>query len=258
MAVFADPLTHFVIVGGAIFVVYSLHHSDKPRIAVTPAIQQSLAKEYELLHGGPPDAHDLAGLVDNYVADEVLFREAVAQGMHLSDAKTRERLIEKLRFSMTDPVADPTPEELVNFYADNLSLYYSEPKFSFDQVFYLKPPEAPAEVLSQLRSGEQLTGDPFWLGSHFEDYPQSMLRGVLGQRFIDGLHTASPGEWMGPIVSARGTHFVRLKTITAPALMPYAQVKDQVENDWLARRRSSSVTAKIREAEAKYDITVER
>jgi hypothetical protein len=256
----ADPLTHFVIVGGAIFLAYSLRHPgpEKPHIAVTAAIQQSLAKEYELLHGLPPDARALAGLVDKYISDEVLFREALAQGMHLTDAKTRERLIEKLRFSMTDTVADPTDEQLVNFYADNLSLYYSEPKLSFDQVFYAKPPSDPGEVLSRLRAGEQLRGDTFWLGSHLEDYSQSMLRGVLGQRFIEELHAAPAGEWSGPLVSARGTHFVRVKTITASAVMPYVQVKDQVEQDWLARNRDSSVTAKIHKAEEKYDITIER
>jgi hypothetical protein len=258
--VLADPLTHFIIVGGAIFLAYSLRHPalEKPHIAVTTAIQQSLAKEYALLHGQPPDARALAGLVDKYVSDEVLFREALAQGMHLSDAKTRERLIEKLRFSMTDTVADPTDEQLVNFYADNLSLYYSEPKLSFDQVFYAKPPADPGEVLSRLRAGEQLRGDTFWLGSHLEDYSQSMLRGVLGQRFIEELHAAPAGQWSGPLISARGTHFVRVKTITASAVMPYVQVKDQVEQDWFARNRDSSVTAKIHKAEEKYDITIER
>jgi hypothetical protein len=255
--VLADPLTHFIIVAGVLFFAYSLHRPEKPHIAVSRTIQQSLSKEYELLQGQPPDAHALAQLLDKRIADEVLFREALAQGMHLNDAKTRERLVEKLRFSLTDAVADPTPEELVNFYADNLSLYYSEPKLSFDQVFYARPPADPADVLGQLRSGAQLTGDPFWLGSHFEDYAQSMLRGVLGQRFIEGLHSAPAGEWFGPIESARGTHFVRMRAISPPALIPYAQVKDQVENDWFARKRESSVTAKIHKAEEKYDITIE-
>jgi peptidyl-prolyl cis-trans isomerase C len=255
--VLADPLTHFVIVAAVLFGAYSLHRPEKPQIAVSLAIQQSLAKEYELLHGQPPDAHALAQLLESHVADEVLFREALAQGMHLNDAKTRERLVEKLRFSLTDTVADPTAEELVNFYADNLSLYYSEPKVSFDQVFYAKPPADPAEVLGRLRAGGQLTGDPFWLGSHFEGYAQSMLRGVLGQRFIAGLHSAPVGEWFGPIASARGTHFVRMQAVSAPALMPYTQVKDQVEDDWFAAKRASSVQAKIHEAEEKYDITIE-
>jgi hypothetical protein len=255
--VLADPLTHFILVAAVIFFAYSLHRPDKPRIAVSVAIQQSLSTEYELLHGQPPDAHTLTELLDKHVADEVLFREALAQGMHLNDAKTRERLVEKLRFTLTDTVADPTAEELVNFYADNLSLYYSEPKLSFDQVFYAKPPADPAEVLGQLRAGTQLTGDAFWLGSHFEDYAQSMLRGVLGQRFIEELHSAPVGEWYGPLESARGTHFVRMRAITQSTLMPYTQVKDQVEQDWFARKRESNVQAKIHKAEEKYDITIE-
>ena len=253
----ADPLTHFIIVAAVIFFAYSLHRPDKPRIAVSVAIQQSLSKEYELLHGQPPDAHALTELLDKHVADEVLFREALAQGMHLNDAKTRERLVEKLRFTLTDTVSDPTAEELVNFYADNLPLYYSEPKLSFDQVFYAKPPADPAEVLGQLRAGTQVAGDAFWLGSHFEDYAQSMLRGVLGQRFIEELHSAPVGEWYGPLESARGTHFVRMRGIAPSTLMPYTQVKDQVEQDWFARKRESSVQAKIHEAQEKYDITIE-
>jgi hypothetical protein len=252
-----DPLTHFVIVGAGLFVLYSLHRPDKPRIAVTAAVQQSLSSEYEVLHGRPPDAHELAQLLDKHVADEVLFREALTQGMHLTDAKTRERLIEKLRFSLTDTVVDPTDEELVNFYADNLPLYYSEPKLTFDQVFYAKSPSDPADVLARLRSGERVSGDVFWLGSHFEDYAQSMLRGVLGQHFIAGLHSAPVGEWFGPIGSTRGVHFVRMQAITASALMPFTQVRDQVEADWFARKRESSVQAKVHKAQEKYDITIE-
>jgi hypothetical protein len=255
--VLRDPLTHFAVVAAALFCVHSLQRPDKPHIAVSLPIQQSLAKEYELLHGQPPDAQALAELLDRYVADEVLFREALAQGMHLNDAKTRERLIEKLRFAMTDTVADPTPEELVNFYADNLSLYYSEPKLSFDQVFYSRAPGDPADVLGRLRSGERLSGDPFWLGSHFADYSQSMLRGVLGQRFVQEVRAAPVGEWFGPIESARGTHFVRMGAISPPILMPYTQVKDQVEDDWFARKRASSMQAKLHKAEEKYDITIE-
>ena len=253
-----DPLTHFVIVGAGLFLLYSLHRPQKPRIAVTAAVQQSLSSEYELLHGHPPDAHELGLLLDKHIADEVLFREAIAQGMHLTDAKTRERLIEKLRFSLTDAVADPSDEELVNFYADHMSLYYSEPKLTFDQVFYAKAPADPTDVLARLRSGERVAGDTFWLGSHFEDYAQSMLRGVLGQRFIEGLHSAPTGEWFGPIESARGAHFVRVQAISATALMPFTQVRDQVEADWFARKRESSVQAKVRKAEEKYDVAIER
>jgi hypothetical protein len=39
--------------------------------------------------------------------------------------------------------------------------------------------------------------------------------------------------------------------------MPYTQVKDQVEQDWFARKRESSVQAKIHKAEEKCDITSE-
>lgn len=255
--VFADPLTHFVLAAAVIFVGHALRTPARPHITVTSAIQQSLAKDYELLHGQFPDPAAMAGLVNKYVSDEVLFREALAQGMHLNDAKTRERLIEKLRFSMTDPVADPTDEQLVNFYADNLSLYYSEPKFSFDHVFYAQAPADPSAVLGRLRSGESLSADAFWLGSRLDDYSQSMLRAVLGQPFIDQLRAAPLDEWIGPVESARGAHFVRVRGITAPAVMPYVQVKDQVESDWYARNRDGSVTEKIHKAEEKYDITIE-
>src|SRR5882757_7909662 len=67
--VLADPLTHFIIVAAALFYAYSLHRPEKPHIAVSLAIQQSLSKDYELLHGQPPDAHALTQLLDRHVAD---------------------------------------------------------------------------------------------------------------------------------------------------------------------------------------------
>lgn len=252
------PLVLFMVIGGAIFLAWQLTRGNEFRVEYSRATQASLAEEFALVTGRPPSAADRAKLERDFVADQLLFREAVARGMHLTDKQTKRRLIDKLRLLVVGPSAEPTEEVLIDHYSSNLALYRSEPQHSVEQVFFATPPAGPASVLATLRSGATIRGDDYWMGHRFPDHGESMLRGIFGQPAVERIRTMPVGEWNGPFVTPRGTHFLRRTASSPPGLMPYAQVRDQVRRDYLSVRDDRAIDERVAELREKYDVQVDR
>ena len=253
-----EPLVAFAGLGGAFFLIYHLATADERVIAVSKADQTSLVADYELLVGRKVDAAQRAALVEDRITDEVLFREAIARGMHLTDKETRQKLTDKMRFMIAGAPPEPTEEQLIDFYSENLDLYRSEPKISFDHVFYQAQPTDAPKLLKVLNDGGAVQGDEFWMGRQMVGYGQSMVRGMFGQTFLEELAKAPRGAWVGPIASIRGVHFVRVTGGAEPEMMDYAQVRDQVRQDWTNRQIETAISTQMLALKPKYEIHVER
>jgi hypothetical protein len=252
-----DPLVAFFILGGLCFAAYALAIEGKSEIRVSRSVQQQLMDDHELLVGRKPTLAEIDRLVQSYVESEILFFESLQQGMHTGDTKTKQRLVEKMRFLLTDEIDDPDAADLVNFYADHPHFYYTEPKYVFVQRYFSQAPEHPDALRVQLGAGAEVPSDPFWLGEHLQAYDESMVRAVLGQPFIDALKTAQPGAWFGPLQTAKGWHYVKLDSLIAPQIMPFSAIREQVRQDWFEDRRVASVDARLAALKKKYDVVVE-
>lgn len=253
-----DPLVLFLAVGGGFFLLYTMAMAHRTRIEVTPAMQASLSGDYEALTGHKPDAKQQAKLVRDYVVGEMLFREAIDRGMHLTDKATKQRLIDRLRFAITGTPADPSEEQLINYYSEHTALYRSEPQLSFEHVYFAEPPADPAAILARLNRGETVAGDDFWMGRTFPNYGQSMIRGMFGQPFLAAIGRQPRGVWTGPLASSRGVHFVRVTGAAAPALIPYTDIRDQVRQDYLTAQTGGAIDAEVSKLERKYDVAIDR
>jgi len=254
-----DPLIIFLVVGGAFFLVYAgLEKRTREPVHYSLATQKTLTDEFEMLTGRKATNADKAQLEKNFIADELLFREAVSRGMYLTDSQIKKRLIDKVRFLIAGAPPEPTEEQLVNYYADNLNLYQTEPKTSFEQVYFAKPPADPNAVLAELASGQKIAGDDFWQGRNFPLYGDSMVRVLFGQPFVDALARIPANRWQGPYKSSRGYHFVRKTERVTPHLMPYAEVHEQVRQDFMMSKTNSAIDSEIEKLKGKYDVEIDR
>jgi hypothetical protein len=254
-----EPLLIFLAAGIAIFLLYWLvsgRHADP--VVLAAGTRATLIAEFETLTGRVATPADIERIERQYVADELLFRAAVADGVHLSDVAVRSRLIEEMRQRATGVLPDPTTEELLDYYSDHLDRYHTEPTASFEQVFFVAPPQDAAALLDRLRRKEPVTSDPFMHGLAFDRYGRSMLRGIFGQPFVESVWDATQGEWTGPLQTPLGWHYVRVSTLAAPALRAFPEVRDQVENDWIATQIQAAVDRKVAELARGQSITIER
>jgi peptidyl-prolyl cis-trans isomerase C len=251
-----DPFILFLIVAAAIFLVYWSVTATRAGIEVTSAVQKSLSDDYEMMTGQKPDPAAQKKLIDDYVTNELLFREAVARGMHMSDKTTKQRLIDRVRFMIAGAPDDPNEDTLLGFYASHPHLYRAEPRMSVRHVFFEQaPPADAADILVRLNAGETVKGDEFWMGRDLPDYGISILRGLFGQPFLDAIGTAPVGKWIGPIRSVRGWHVVQVSDRGDARMLPYPEARGQVLQDYNAKQTGAVIQREI--ARLKEDVDVE-
>ncbi len=257
--VFLEPLFVFAVAGIALFAVHSvLQPRGGDPVRLSAATRAALIADFETLTGRSATAADIALIEREYVTDALLLRDALDSGLHLEDGEIRSQLIEKMRLTITGPLPDPSDEQLVNHYAENLERYRSEPALSFEHVYFRDLPPDSTEVLARLDGGETVAGEPFAQGESFPRYGRSILRGMFGQPFVDALWAAPVGEWSGPIESSQGWHYVRTTERLRETLLSFDAVRDQVENDYLVAVIRQAVERRVAELEQRHDVTIER
>jgi hypothetical protein len=254
-----EPLLAFALIGGLLFLAYRARQpADAESIVLPATARAALIADFEAATGRTATTADITRIEQEFITDEVLFREALAQGLHLADSSVRARLVEEMRLRVTGPLPEATVEQLVNHYSEHLDRYQSEPAATFRHVYFAQHPADPQALLLQLRAGRNVTGEPFGRGAEFSGYGQSMLRGLFGQAFTAALWTAPPGEWTGPLQSQYGWHYVRVQERLPPALLPFDAVRQQVENDLSVDTIATAVEQHVQQVLPRYVVRVER
>jgi len=115
------PIVHFLAVGAALFVITrafgNAHNAASYRIVLTAGHVNSLLAMFERTWRRPPFPDEIRGLLEDYVKEEIYFREAVAMGMDRDDLVVRRRLRQKIEALTGDNEAgvEPTEAELEAF-----------------------------------------------------------------------------------------------------------------------------------------------
>jgi hypothetical protein len=254
-----EPLLAFAVIGGLMFLAHRARQPAEADSIVLPATARAaLITDFETATGRAATAADITRLEREFIAEELLFREALAEGLHLADSTVRARLVDEMRLRITGPLPEATVEQLVNHYSEHLDRYQSEPAATFRHVYFADPPADPQALLAVLRAGQAVPGEPFGRGAEFSGYGQSMLRGLFGQAFTVALWQAPAGEWTGPLQSQYGWHYVLVSERLPPALLPFDAVRQQVENDLLADTIAAAVGQHVQQALPRYEVRVER
>ncbi|MFW7267895.1 peptidyl-prolyl cis-trans isomerase [Gluconacetobacter sp. Hr-1-5] len=252
------PFLIFILIGGSFFLLYWLVDGRRETISVSRTVQTSLFDDYAALSGHVPDAAEKARVIENYVTDEVLFREAVRRHLYLTDGGIRQRLIEQMRFMLASLPPDPTEDQMMAYYAGHARLYRTEPEISLRHVFFQTMPADPAGILAALNKGEDVKGDDFGMGLDLPHYGESMISGMFGLDFLHAVQTAPMGVWIGPVRSSRGVHFVRVEARVPSERVPYDRVRDEIRQDLVSEQSDGLVAKEVAGLKRQYDIAVDR
>jgi hypothetical protein len=268
-----EPLVQFLLLGAALLGVHRLFFAAPEdfagEIVVARGRIESLAQGFAQTWQRPPTAQELEGLVEDYVREEVFYREALALGLDRDDTVVRRRLRQKLEFISDGAAlaAPPTDEELAAFLAAHAEDYRVESRTSFSQVFLdpAKRGEAlagdAATLLAELRaSGADppgALGDARMLAPRYEQLEETEIARLFGAGFEAALREQPVGEWVGPLQSGYGAHLVRIEARAPGRAAELAEVRAAVERDWAARRRQEILDAEYQALRSRYRIRVE-
>ena len=267
-----EPLVHFLAIGLALFVGYSLIRGPDEgpagdAIVISQGRVNQLAESFLLLSGRMPSRGELEGLVDDFISEEVAYREAVAMGLDADDTIVRRRMRQKLEFLIEDGAVsdEPTEADLQQWLAANVDLYRVPERRAIRQVMASADrrgaaARADAEAfLAQLnaRPDPAGIGDSSMLPAAMPLTTQAGVSSLFGDDFAASVFAHQGESWFGPVASAYGQHAV-LVVETAPGrATTLAEIRDRVRADWIESRRNAGRDEFHARMRKRYDIRIE-
>ena len=265
-----EPLIHFLVLGLALFVLHravALGGGVERRIDVTRAEVDAIAAQYQALWGRPPTAEQLAGLVDTWVKEEILYREGVKLGLDRDDAVIKRRVRQKLEVLSEEEraTAAPSDADLSAYLARHAARFARQPVVTFEQILVV-PATGDADAAGAVvaaRSALARGVDPARVGRatllprRVSDEPLDVVKRDFGAAFTGELSALPVGTWEGPVASGLGLHLVRV-VARMPASAPALDVvRAEVTREWENARREQALAESYRRLRAQYDVRVD-
>ena len=249
-----EPILWFCLIGALLFAANHLRQTD--RIIIDDALRARISNLWLTQMNQPPTEPELQSLVDAWLRQEVLYREAVRQGLMEDDDIVRRRLVQKLgflhQFSEDTPV---TQAELDAYYQSNIQRYTLPQRYSFKHI-YVSDPLTVAAVHADLIAGEDWRG----LGSATllpKIYLSKNAREItvlLGTEFASQLAALVTGSWTGPYKSSYGHHLVYLEERIAPEATPLSYITAKVRADLIRLKSEEAADAFYRQLVMRYEV----
>ncbi len=266
-ALVREPLLHFLLAGAGLFLLFEFVSEPESvgdeQIVVTSGHIEHLSSLFVKTRQRQPTELEIRGLIDNYVLEEVLYREATAIGLDQNDTIIRRRLKQKMEFLVDDfSAADPTDVDLQQLIDADPQRFLADARISFEHVYLAEPaPGAVAAALAALQENGLLEADFAGLSGllprRFDDASETMVAGQFGESFTNALFSLDVDRWTGPVESPFGTHLVRIGQIQERRVPPLADIRSEVTREWLLDRREAAQQAFFGQLRAKYVITIE-
>jgi peptidyl-prolyl cis-trans isomerase C len=271
-----EPLLHFLIIGAAIFVLYSSWGQQdatvqERTITITTGEIAWLADAWKKRWNRPPTPDERQGLIDQYLREMILYREAVAMGLDRDDSVIRRRLAQKLEFLSQDLISPqpPTDEELQAYFAEHLERYqapdvvtmthvFIDPDLRGDQTLVdAETIKLELQSLKEPANDAQAYGDSFMLQSYYPERSEAELLKLFGSGFATSVFELEPGQWHGPVLSGYGTHLVYVHDHQKTAPPDFVDVEEQVRQEWESDKREELNEQVVDSMIARYDVIIE-
>jgi parvulin-like peptidyl-prolyl isomerase len=226
-------------------------------IAMTELEQNQLRDQWQAQMGRPPTEQELAGLTQQWIKEEIYYREAERLGLDADDVIIRRRLVQKLTF-LTEDIAtatDPTAEELTSHYQANLAQYTDPDRYSFEHRYFSsdRREDAEADARAALASNN-IEGDPFMLQRQYSERSLRAIAELFGRDFSDALPELARDQWTGPVQSAYGWHLVKIDAHLPAAARSFESVVNQVANDVKLEKRAEANRVYYEGLKSRYEI----
>jgi parvulin-like peptidyl-prolyl cis-trans isomerase-like protein len=280
-----EPLLYFLIAGALLFLLdYSINARQKadPRSIVVdkPSLLSFFQAREKIFD---PEASierfeamatlERKRLVNEYIREEALYREALSIGLNRNDALIKNRLIQKMEFIAEDLSTSlekpPTRKTLEDYFELHRIKYYIQPVIIFTHVYF--DTEQRSETEARDRSIAELAilrrsevpfhqaikyGDRFPLHSNYVNRGPDFIASHFGKAFASDIFDSevASGQWYGPVKSSHGYHLVLIKEKTGGHHPVLDDIYDKVRQDYARDNRRKNIEIAIQEIVKKYHV----
>ncbi|MGI9234373.1 MAG: peptidyl-prolyl cis-trans isomerase [Woeseiaceae bacterium] len=278
-----EPLFCFLLLGGLMFGVYEFvadtgyDRDQRTEIIITDGQVDALIQGFERVRQRLPSQQELDGLLQDFVREEILYREALSMGLDRDDPIVRRRLQQKLEF-LSENIATldpPTDAELQAFLQDNPDLFRQLTQFTFEQIYFNANARGDAvhadakAVLRELRQKEKesgpestlsiagVSGDKLLMSqSRFERASESEVTRTMGAQFLGAIKQLRIGSWQGPVESGFGLHLVYVSERIEGNLPALAEIREMVRTEWESSKRKQANEVFYNAMRERYVVTL--
>ncbi len=269
-----EPLLHFLLLGALIFAAYGYLRRGDPgvgEIVVSQGQQQHLVNVFTRTWQRPPSAQEFEGLVDDWIREEIAYREGRRLGFDQGDTVIRRRLRQKLEMLAEDVVGlqRPSDAQLQAYLERHPEPFLVEPSLSFRHVYFSRDrrgeqAETDAhELLSRIaRDGPQgdfdAFGDPLPLPGSYTAVREGEVATLFGQAFATALRGLEAGQWGGPVGSGFGLHLVFIEARSEGRQPALDEVRAAVEREWFVAEKDRAIDGLYERLRQQYRVRVEQ
>ena len=281
--VFKDPLFLFFVAGAAVFAASRLADGaqDPLHIRVDPDTLTAFVQHRSQLQDPELARARLAGMtprelrfvIDSYVREEALYREALRLGFDDGDYVIRRRLGQRVEFMAEGAASALTALDnaaVRAYFESHRETYRQPPTLTLTHVFFetARRGNAAARLTAQealARLGAERIGfneaaglgDAFLYRKNYVESSRSDLAGHFGETMADALFELQPGAWRGPLESPYGLHLVLIAARDEGGLPEFEDVRTRVRTDAQQARRREFTSTRIAEIVAAYRVTID-
>ncbi|MGH1373470.1 MAG: peptidyl-prolyl cis-trans isomerase [Cellvibrionaceae bacterium] len=284
-----DPLVHFLIAGSILFILLSWiapedetqhdivvdHDALLTFIQYRTKIFQPELAEKRLIGLSEQERRNL---IDDYIEEEAMYREAISMGLEGDDYVIRRRMVQKLEFitqGFVEQELELSDAELQDYFNENRQDYFVDPSISFTHVFLSSEKkrqlntessdlaQQAQELLKELHD-DQVSfsqaigyGDRFPFHVNYVERTPEFVASHFGQSFSDevfSLDAKGDSPWYGPFQSQYGLHLVKVSERLEGRLPELDEVKGIVAQDLRQATIREHQKVAIKEIVAQYNI----
>ncbi|MBU1432546.1 peptidyl-prolyl cis-trans isomerase [Myxococcota bacterium] len=233
-----EPFLQFALIGAALFGLNALGQR-----------RQAAGDEVEIIEvSSPARALDVA-----------LYRAAKAQGLDEGDPVIQARLVARMRAVMEATVRVEAPDEaaLDAWLKAHPARYRRPDRLNFEHRFFDATRRGwIGALLAALSPSPPEADDPFPLGRRARNRVAAEIDHHFGAGFSAAVLACPEGRWVGPVLGARGVHWVRRGPLRPGGVPPRAVIEAQLRADWRAARREAALRAAERALLDQYEVRV--
>ncbi len=271
-----EPLVQFLFLGGLIYLAYAFfapqtEEENERSIVVNASKVQWMHNSWQQRWNRLPTKEELDGLIQQYIKETVLYKEAVYMGLDKGDGIIRRRLAQKVEFLAKDLViyTPPTEEDLKKYYEEHQDKYKPDVTYTFTQIYFDPDKRGDSTLDDANKVKEKLVaqgsmlqkieglGDDYMTANYFVANTPMEIRKNFGSGFAQSVMELKAGVWHGPVLSGFGTHLVFINEIVSPPVPPLEEIKARVLEDWISDKREELNDEFYKALKAEYTIVVE-
>ncbi|HZJ61308.1 MAG TPA: peptidylprolyl isomerase [Chitinophagaceae bacterium] len=270
--IFSEPLLQFFVLGSLLYLLVSFVQSKRERQSKEIVVDNEriglLITNYKNQMGVLPTQEQLDAMIENYIHQEIAYREAKKMGLDNDDEIIRRRLSQKFDFLKTDlkEIPLPTGQQLKDFYQNNPSLFQTDGTVNFSHIFFTADnsndsiaKERAFFVLQQLKNSAVQRapekGDKFVLQYDYTEQTPLDIKQSFGDKpILDSLFRAPVHTWIGPVQSGYGWHLLYIVKRANASLIPLEANKDIVKAKYMETAKDEQNKKAFGQVEKSYII----